>query len=71
MAVHKWAVALLAALFLFSTAEKSAHAAAVDLTGSLDLLHTSGDGSQLPYRLYVPDNPDSGNGNALILFLHG
>ena len=71
MAVHKWALALLAALFVFSAAEKWAHAAAVDLTGSLDLLHTSGDGSQLPYRLYVPDNPDSGNGNPLILFLHG
>lgn len=71
MVVHKWAMALLAALLVCSAVEKSADAAAVDLTRSLDLLHTSSDGSQLPYRLYVPDNLDSSSGNPLVLFLHG
>lgn len=71
MAVREWALALLVALLFFSAAEKPADATAVDLTGSLDLLHTSSDGTQLPYRLYVPDNLDTNSGNPLILFLHG
>ena len=71
MCIRKWVVALFAALAVSSTAVNPAQAAAVDLAGSLDLLHTSGDGTQLPYRLYVPDNLDSSSGNPLILFLHG
>ncbi len=71
MAFRTWIAALLAALPALSNVANPAQAAAVDLTGSLDLLHTSSDGTQLPYRLYVPDNIDSSNGNPLILFLHG
>ncbi len=71
MAVRKWVGAFIAALALSALGANQVYAAAVDLTGSLGLLHTSGDGTELPYRLYVPDDLDSSNGNALVLFLHG
>lgn len=62
---------VLLAIALFAGWGLRAGASELPLFDSLDLLFDDGLGHQMPYRLYLPPNPDPGVDYPLVLFQHG